>query len=124
VPIAELDIQADDAKAKEMGVPIIAIDYNNVEAMKDTLESNNIGTIVASLETTTAPGPELSLVKAADASTVTKRFIPTTYGIKYTLAYVTCMLQTSTLNIHPLTCMKELSKPMTPPKAGSTSSRL
>jgi hypothetical protein len=82
--VTKSDIQANDERTKGLGVPVLAVDYSNVEAVKSTLESNNIGTVIAALDSAAGAEPELALIKAADASSATKRFIPTGYGIKYT----------------------------------------
>jgi hypothetical protein len=60
------------------------IDYNNIDAIKGTLESNNIGTIITTLDSSAGADPELALIKAADMSSTTKRYIPNSWGIKHT----------------------------------------
>ncbi|KAH7378891.1 hypothetical protein BKA64DRAFT_765783 [Cadophora sp. MPI-SDFR-AT-0126] len=74
-----------ESKAKELGVPVLAIDYSDVEATKEVLQSNNITTVVSTLDTAKAgPDSEIALIKAADASTTTERYIPSFWGIRYT----------------------------------------
>ncbi|KAF1974624.1 NAD(P)-binding protein [Bimuria novae-zelandiae CBS 107.79] len=55
--------EASDAKSKELGAKIIAIDYSNVSPGAD---------------------PEMALIKAADKSSATKRYIPSLWRIKHT----------------------------------------
>ena len=59
------------------------MDYNDVEALTKTLEMANIDTVVAAFDSTAEPNPEISLIKAADASSRTKRFIANCWGIIY-----------------------------------------
>ncbi|KAM3064943.1 hypothetical protein ACMFMG_011230 [Clarireedia jacksonii] len=76
--------QADDEKAKEIGAPIIAVDYNSPDAIASILEQNNIVTVISALSSQSLPEQELNLIAGADKSSVTKRYIPSMWGIKYT----------------------------------------
>ncbi|KAL1792898.1 hypothetical protein ACET3X_009405 [Alternaria dauci] len=76
--------QSSESKAKELGVPVLGLDYSNVEAIRDVLESNDIGTVISTLNTMGDAEPEIALIKAADLSTVTKRFIPNSWGVRNT----------------------------------------
>ncbi|KAH7072157.1 hypothetical protein BKA63DRAFT_63759 [Paraphoma chrysanthemicola] len=75
--------EASDAKAKEFGAQILAIDYNDVDGIVKTLESNNVDTLISTIGSMSAD-PELALIAASDKSKVTKRYIPSLWGIKYT----------------------------------------
>jgi hypothetical protein len=60
------------------------IDYSNIDAIRGTLESNKIDTIIATLNASAGADPELALIKAADMSSTTKRYIPSSWGIRHT----------------------------------------
>ncbi|PQE18288.1 nmra-like family protein [Rutstroemia sp. NJR-2017a WRK4] len=76
--------ESDDEKAKEIGAPIIAVDYSNPDAIASVLEQNNIDTVVSALSSMAPPEQEVNLITAADKSSVTKRYIPSIWAIKYT----------------------------------------
>ncbi|EXJ75056.1 uncharacterized protein A1O5_01752 [Cladophialophora psammophila CBS 110553] len=75
---------ASKAKQKELGVRVIGVDYKSVEALTETLENENVDTVIATFDSAAPPDPELALVKACDASSKTRRFIPNWWGIRYT----------------------------------------
>nr|BAB01487.1 unnamed protein product [Verticillium dahliae]BAB01488.1 unnamed protein product [Verticillium dahliae] len=71
---------------KSLGVPIIPVDYTDIVATTKILEDNNIHTIVSAIAMLVfgdAP-PEVDLIRAADASNTTKRFIASGWGIPHT----------------------------------------
>lgn len=74
--------QKDDAKAKEIGARIVAIDYNNTSSIVSTLEENKVETVIAVLNLMGGIEPELALISAADQSKTTKRYIPSCWGVK------------------------------------------
>lgn len=49
-------------------------------AIKTVLEENDVGTLIAAMNIKFGPSPEKNLVAAAEASSVTKRYIPSTWG--------------------------------------------
>ncbi|KAF5227773.1 hypothetical protein FANTH_14679 [Fusarium anthophilum] len=63
----------------ELGVPIIAVDYTDVDALAKILEDNKIDVVISALTMLPSPngdGPyEIELIRAADKSVTTKRFI-------------------------------------------------
>jgi hypothetical protein len=63
---------------------VLAINYDDVDSIVSTLEENKIDTLISTLGSTFGVDPELALIKAADMSAVTKRYIPSFWGIKYT----------------------------------------
>ncbi|KAJ4313871.1 hypothetical protein N0V94_006737 [Neodidymelliopsis sp. IMI 364377] len=79
--------EASAEKSKEIGAPILAIDYSNHLSLVSVLELNSIDTIVSTLSTAAGADPELALIKAADTSNVTKRYIPSVWGVRYTAEY-------------------------------------
>lgn len=62
---------------------VVGINYSNIEATKKILEEQNVGTIISALPLLQSNDHELNLVKAADASSTTKRFIQSSWGIPY-----------------------------------------
>ncbi|KAH6714334.1 hypothetical protein BKA61DRAFT_481756 [Leptodontidium sp. MPI-SDFR-AT-0119] len=65
-----------DAVSADLGVPIIIVDYSDVEQLTKVFEDNNIDTIISAISTMPGGGtPEVNLVKAAQASKTTKRFL-------------------------------------------------
>lgn len=65
-----------------VGLPVIAADYTSVESLRETLEKHQIHTVISALQ---MDGPcmrsQFNLIKAASASSVTKRFIPSSYFV-------------------------------------------
>jgi uncharacterized protein YbjT (DUF2867 family) len=66
------------------GATIIAIDYDNVDSLTKVLEDNQIDTVISTLSIMFTIDPEINLIRAAEASKSTKRFIPSSWGIAYT----------------------------------------
>lgn len=76
-------IQANEAQEKEIGTSILAIDYNDTDAIIATLEEHKIDTVISTLSSMIGTQPEISLITAADRSRTTKRYIPSAWGIRY-----------------------------------------
>ncbi|KAF2846929.1 NAD(P)-binding protein [Plenodomus tracheiphilus IPT5] len=70
--------------SKELGAPILAVDYSDHSSLVSILQSNSIDTIISTMSSKAEADPELSLIKAADGSIVTKRYIPSIWSIRYT----------------------------------------
>ena len=89
--------QADHTRSAEFEVPIIAVDYGNIDALAETREEHKIHTVISTL--TMMPSPsgdlpkEVELIQAADKSSVTKRFISSDWGVPHSKELV----QTSSL---------------------------
>ncbi|GME61320.1 putative nmra-like family protein [Neofusicoccum parvum] len=64
-------------------VPVIAVDYSNVNNLRTALEENQVHTVICALMVMdeTAGQSQINLIKAADKSSSTKRFIVSEYGI-------------------------------------------
>jgi len=71
------------SSGSEQGAPVIEVDYTDTASLKDALESHQIGTVVSTLAVLTSNEAEMNLVSAAEASSCTKRFIPSSWGIAY-----------------------------------------
>ncbi|KAK8144541.1 hypothetical protein G3M48_005658 [Beauveria asiatica] len=76
--------QQNDEKAKEIGARIVAVDYSNPDAIALVLEQHAIEIVVSALSSESPPEHELNLIKGADKSPVTRRYIPSIWGIRYT----------------------------------------
>ncbi|KAF5865112.1 hypothetical protein ETB97_005353 [Aspergillus alliaceus] len=69
---------------KKLPARLIVVDYDNIEGLKDTLESNNIGTVICTINANGSSLPERNLVSAAEKSSATSRFIPSIFaGLEY-----------------------------------------
>ncbi|KAM0190118.1 hypothetical protein ACHAPI_009630 [Fusarium lateritium] len=72
-------------EAKDVpGAQVITVDYTDVGKLAATLETNNIETIISTINSLGDISAELSLIQAAEKSASTKRYIPSIWGIKYT----------------------------------------
>ncbi|KAH6615379.1 hypothetical protein C7974DRAFT_443656 [Boeremia exigua] len=70
--------------AAEIGCEIIPVDYDNIESMTKILEDNKIDTVISTIFLTTSATPQNNLALAADASKVTRRFVPSIWGVPIT----------------------------------------
>jgi uncharacterized protein YbjT (DUF2867 family) len=79
--------QSNDDLAKELGAPIIVVDYSDVDSLRNVLEENKVDTVVSALSSMPDQGtpPEVSLVRAAEASKVTRRFVASNWGFPLSL---------------------------------------
>jgi major membrane immunogen (membrane-anchored lipoprotein) len=71
--------------SKEIGVPIIAISYSDVDSLVTVLETNKIDTVISTVAIMNeeASMAQLNLIEAATRASTTKRFIPSDFGIIY-----------------------------------------
>ena len=73
---------------EELGVPVVAVDYDNIQAVAKTLEDNEVHTVISTI--LMMPGPsgeapkEIELIRAADASKTTKRIMSSDWGSPHT----------------------------------------
>jgi hypothetical protein len=86
--ISNLLLQTSETKAKEIGAPILAVDYNDINALTAVLETNKVEVVISTLDANAGAGPEFGLIQAADRSSATRRYIPNNWGIKPTEQYV------------------------------------
>jgi len=71
---------------KELGVSVLAVNYDDVPGLTKTLEDNNIHTVISTITMMPIDGStpkEVELIQAADASKTTKRLISSDWGIPY-----------------------------------------
>ncbi|KAL1853934.1 hypothetical protein Daus18300_011676 [Diaporthe australafricana] len=72
----------------ETGISIITVDYSNVDALTKVLVDNKIDTVISTLFVTFDGSGQVNLVKAAEASQYTRRFVPSIWGIPYSRTQV------------------------------------
>ncbi|KZL77926.1 isoflavone reductase like protein p3 [Colletotrichum incanum] len=76
--------KASDFGGHEGGKTIVSVQYHNILSLTDTLESHKVEVLISTLDSQFGLDPELNLIEAAEASLTTKRYIPSSWGIKYT----------------------------------------
>ncbi|KAH7231555.1 hypothetical protein B0J15DRAFT_574934 [Fusarium solani] len=62
---------------------VIATDYGSVDGLVSILEENKVDTVISALGGLAPPDAEKALIHAAEVSSVTRRFIPSVFGVKY-----------------------------------------
>ncbi|KAF2692136.1 NAD(P)-binding protein [Lentithecium fluviatile CBS 122367] len=68
----------------DVGVPVLQADYSDPDSLVQLLEDNKIDTVISTIAGLDQ-APEVNLIKAADRSTITRRFIPSVWsGFDYT----------------------------------------
>ncbi|GJC87178.1 oxidoreductase swnN [Colletotrichum liriopes] len=71
------------------GIKLILVDYSNVASLVETLDSNNVETVISTigLHTEETEKAQLNLIQAAKQSKFTKRFMPSEFGLINTPEY-------------------------------------
>ncbi|KAH6950937.1 hypothetical protein DER45DRAFT_637185 [Fusarium avenaceum] len=70
-------------EAKSVGTTqTIAVDYTDVGGLTTALESNKIEIVISTINSLHDVSAELNLIQAAEKSTSTKRYIPSSWGTK------------------------------------------
>jgi hypothetical protein len=66
-------------------VPSFCVDYTDVNSLKEFLEEHEIHTVISAfgINATSLTISQLNLIKASDLSKSTKRFIPSSFAIRY-----------------------------------------
>ncbi|KAK0639201.1 hypothetical protein B0T16DRAFT_422617 [Cercophora newfieldiana] len=78
-----LSRKANPAAEAQIGAPILAVDYTDVDALAKVLEDNNIDTVVSGIAMHSADGTppyEIEMIRAANKSKTTKRMISSDWG--------------------------------------------
>lgn len=66
------------------GVPVVSVDYEDIQCLKKTIEAENVHTLISNVFVSDGIGKaQHNLIRAADASSSTKRFIPSTFDVPY-----------------------------------------
>ncbi|SPO01759.1 uncharacterized protein DNG_04432 [Cephalotrichum gorgonifer] len=92
-----LSRQVDNEKSTKTGTRVIAVDYTSSEAIASILEQYQIETLISTLGSFVPAQHEHNLIKGADKSSVTRRYIPNVWGAKHTeeiVAYYPAAAQT------------------------------
>ncbi|KAL0937796.1 NmrA-like family protein [Colletotrichum truncatum] len=76
--------KAPDTDEKPLA-PTYQVDYTDVDALTSFLEEQNIHTVISAfgIDGTSLATSQLNLIKAADRSPATKRFIPSSFAMRY-----------------------------------------
>jgi NAD(P)-dependent dehydrogenase (short-subunit alcohol dehydrogenase family) len=77
-------LQTSESKEKEIGTRILAVNYDDIDTLVAVLETNKIEVVISTLNLMQGAGAEHALIQAAAKSSVTKRYIPSIWGINYT----------------------------------------
>lgn len=72
-----------ESKSKELGAKVVGVDYSDSDSVVRTLEEHNVDTVLSTLDSMSGVAAELTFIQAADKSKVTKRYIPSCWGLKY-----------------------------------------
>ncbi|VUC23404.1 unnamed protein product, partial [Clonostachys rosea] len=79
-----LSRMADEEQARQLGVRIITVDYSSITAITQTLEAEGVHTLISNVFISDGVTPsQHNLIYAAEASSVTKRFVPSTFDVPY-----------------------------------------
>lgn len=64
---------------------MFTVDYTDISTLTTFLEEHNVHTVISAfgITATSLATSQLNLIKAADASKATKRFIPSSFAIPY-----------------------------------------
>ncbi|KAF6822214.1 nmrA-like family protein [Colletotrichum musicola] len=73
------------SREPQNGVHFLAVDYKDIDAASKTLESNNIDTVISAMGVITAEtsASQVQLVKAANKSSTTRRFVVSAYDMEH-----------------------------------------
>ncbi|KAJ4317073.1 hypothetical protein N0V84_007526 [Fusarium piperis] len=68
----------------DLSAPVIAVDYDDVEALQAVLEKRDINTVISALalHIIGAGQAQINLIKAAEKSDPTKRFVTSTWAVR------------------------------------------
>jgi NAD(P)-dependent dehydrogenase (short-subunit alcohol dehydrogenase family) len=80
--LSNLLLQTSETKEKEIGAPILAVNYNDINALTSVLETNKVEVVISAIEISSGAEPEFDLIQAADKSSMTRRYIPSVWGMK------------------------------------------
>ncbi|ENH69294.1 hypothetical protein FOC1_g10004832 [Fusarium oxysporum f. sp. cubense race 1] len=70
---------------ESLGARVVTVDYSNVDSLASILEERNVEIVISAVNNISGDNhPEINLIRAADKSETTKRFIPSYFGTPYT----------------------------------------
>jgi hypothetical protein len=70
------------------------VDYTDAAGLVEVLEKNRIDTVISTMSYTEGPAAELALIQAAERSAVTRRLIPSIWGVPYDREYEALLVPT------------------------------
>ncbi|KAH7160973.1 hypothetical protein EDB81DRAFT_924211 [Dactylonectria macrodidyma] len=71
-------------QVRELGVKIITVDYLDIQNIAQILEAEDVHTLISNVFISDGVTPsQHNLIHAAEASTVTKRFVPSAFDVPY-----------------------------------------
>ncbi|KAJ3547403.1 hypothetical protein NM208_g1534 [Fusarium decemcellulare] len=74
----------------ELGLPVIEVDYDDIESLRAVLEHHEVHTVISALamHVIGVGESQLNLIKAADSSGPTKRFVTSTWAVRPSTEYL------------------------------------
>lgn len=82
--IKVLSRNANQDQARELGVDIVTVDYLDTDNITKVLEAESVHTLISNVFISDGVTPsQHNLIRAAEASSVTKRFVPSTFDVPY-----------------------------------------
>jgi NAD dependent epimerase/dehydratase family enzyme len=74
-----------ESQTTELALPHFVVDYSDVDSLATFLEEHDIHTIICTfgINATSLAKSQFNLIKAAEASSATKRFIPSSFATAY-----------------------------------------
>lgn len=70
--------------ARQLGVTIVTVDYSSIEDITRVLEDNGVHTLISNVFISDGITPsQHNLIYGAEASSATKRFVPSTFDVPY-----------------------------------------
>jgi hypothetical protein len=79
--VPDCDLKFDVQISNVLGASIITTDYDNVNSIVKQLETNDVDTVISTLGSTFGTDSEIALIKAAESSKTTTRYIPSIWRI-------------------------------------------
>ncbi|RKK31762.1 hypothetical protein BFJ67_g15080, partial [Fusarium oxysporum f. sp. cepae] len=71
---------------ESLGARVVTVDYSDVDSLASILEERNVEIVISTVNNISGDNSsEVNLIRAADKSKTTKRFIPSYFGTPYTL---------------------------------------
>jgi hypothetical protein len=79
--VPNCDLKSDVQTSNAFGASILATDYDNVNSIVKQLETNDVDTVISTLGSTFGTDSGITIIKAAESSKKTTRYIPSIGGI-------------------------------------------
>ncbi|KAI6772763.1 hypothetical protein HG530_003721 [Fusarium avenaceum] len=79
-----LSRQENKSLEEKLGVPILAVNSQDVDELTQLFEKHNVHTVISTIGTNGPTPPETGMIRAAEAAKSTKRFITSDWGLPHT----------------------------------------